>query len=61
MKFNNKTEAYDYLKEKNLSNQELTVDEVTAIKEFFSQDELNDLSFIEFKIEECFNFDPTDL
>jgi len=61
MKFDNKTEAYNFLKEKHDNNQALTLDEEIAVKEFFTNDELADMSFVNFKIEDCFNFDPTDI
>ena len=59
MKFNNKNEAYNLLKSKNEANQQLTEEELLAVQEFFTEEELADLAFIAFKIEDCFNFDPT--
>jgi hypothetical protein len=58
MKFNTKHEAYNLLKEKHESNQQLTEEESSAVNEFFTPEELADLSFVSFKIEDCFNHDP---
>ena len=55
MKFNSKNEAYNLLKDKHESNQQLTEEESSAVSEFFTQEELADLSFISLKIEDCFN------
>jgi len=61
MNFNNKTEAFNFLKEKHDNNQALTPDEEIAVNEFFTSDELADMSFVNFNIEDCFNSDPTDI
>jgi hypothetical protein len=59
MKFNTKDEAYNVLKNKHENNMQLTEEEASAVNEFFTQEELADMSFDHFKIEDCFNHDPT--
>jgi len=61
MKFNSKLEAHTFLKAKYENHMELTEEEQAAVQEFFTKEELEDLSFIKFAIEDCFNFDPTDI
>jgi hypothetical protein len=61
MKFNTKDEAYSILKSKHENNQSLTNEELIAVKEYFTEEELNDISFVNFKIEDCFNYDPAKL
>ena len=59
MKFSTKDEAYNFLKSKYETNQQLTEEELVAVHEFFTDEELADLSFVSFKIEDCFNHNPT--
>jgi len=59
MKFSTKDEAYNFLKSKHEANQQPTEEELAAVHEFFTNEELADVSFVSFKIEDCFNHNPT--
>lgn len=55
MKFNNKDEAFNFLKELQKQQRELTEEEKQAISEFFTEDELADMCFTKINIEDCFS------
>jgi hypothetical protein len=61
MKFLNKTEARKFLEEKHMQNNALTQEELLAVKEHFTEEELSDMSYVKYNIEDCFNFDPCDI
>jgi len=60
MKFNSKTEARKYLEDKNIKLLSVTDEELIAIKEFFTDEELADISFTKFNVEDCFKNPQTD-
>lgn len=55
MKFLSKLEAYNFLEAKHITKDSLTNEELNAVKEFFTDDELLDISFDKIKIEDCFH------
>lgn len=55
MKFNTKDEAFDFLKELQNQQRDLTETEKQAVNEFFTDDELADMCFIKINIEDCFS------
>jgi len=54
MKFTTKLEAYNFLRTKYLEKLNLTEDEKQAVKEHFTDEELENLSFDRINMSECF-------
>jgi len=53
MKFNDKLEARNFLKEKKALNLELTNEEKVALLEHFTEDEIKDSVFISWSFNDC--------
>jgi hypothetical protein len=54
MKFDSKNNAYLFLKSKKENNETLTEKELEAVKEFFTAEELVDLSFVKINMTDCY-------
>jgi len=61
MKFLSKLEARNFLETKHITRDNLSVEEIAAVKEFFTDEELLDLSFDKIKIEDCFHHHDLDI
>lgn len=53
MKFNSKLEARSFLKNKKDNNSNITDEEKTALKEYFTDDEIKNSVFLEFNFNDC--------
>jgi hypothetical protein len=53
MEFTSKNEAYLFLKDKYEKGEHLTEEEMEAIKAFFTEEELADLSFDKINVNDC--------
>lgn len=58
MKFNNKLEARLFLKQKSETGSSLDAIELQAVLEFFTHEELEDMSFVEHNVSDCFKNPP---
>jgi hypothetical protein len=55
MKFTSKQEAYNFLRTKHLEKTNLTEDEKQAVSEYFTAEQLTDLSFDHINMNDCFS------